>query len=82
MENGKFHKFSFRKHGKTNQKARLKTKPTSPKINKRNPKQNDDYTSRDKEKMLGRDERNQPMRSAKSVIRNYVNCTRFFKLIL
>ena len=30
MENGKFHKFSFRKHGKTNQKARLK-KTTSKK---------------------------------------------------
>ena len=49
MENGKFHKFSFRKH---------KKKPTSKKkTNKRNRKKNDDYTSRDKEKMLGRDER-------------------------
>jgi hypothetical protein len=57
MENGKFHKFSFRKHGKTNQKARLKKKPTSKKNQQEKSKKNNDYTSRDKEKMLGRDER-------------------------
>ncbi len=55
MENGKFHKFSFREHGKTNQKACLKKNRQVKKTNKRNSKQNDDYTSRDKEKMLGRD---------------------------
>ena len=57
MENGKFHKFSFRKHGKTNQKARLKKKPTSKKNQQEKSKKKQRLHISHLEKMLGRDER-------------------------